>query len=145
MKSNLVIVLLVVLVLVSGCAGLQIKEDDIAAELVVKAATAEYLREHPYHADNIASITNTALSAIDSKRIITVDSLDTFVRAKANLDSLAPETQMIVDLLIKRVKASILASLEKNGISEPSKSMIQAKIVVGWVNETARVYAANPN
>jgi len=145
-KNTLIVYSLVALIILAaavlpGCAGLRVKEDDIATELVVKAATAEYLRQNPGHARAIADITGVATIGISSDKIVSLDSLDQFVRAKANLDSLAPETQLMVDMLIHRVKVALVMRLAQQGVTEPKESMVQARIILEWITTTARVYA----
>lgn len=142
--KRMMMLLIGVTVLMTGCAKLNITEDDVTSEIIVKAATAEHLRKYPSHADNFADVTRDAMSAIDAKKLITIDELDAFVRAKANLDSRPIETQLMLDGLIKVIKKRLLDRISALGIREPSKAMVQARVILTWVNETATIYAKQP-
>jgi hypothetical protein len=119
----------------SGCKTND--QDELALQLVVKAATARLLYEHPEWKDQTISITKNAIAVIDNDPNATIQIITTFVISKINENKLLPEEQALVSVFVDMVSSSIQEYLNSKGIVDNAQQMQIVRKVLVWINETA--------
>ncbi len=128
--------LLSLTLMLGGCAGLSTGNKSID-ELVVRAATARVLHDHPTWIAETVRITDNALERIDGKQIISLDRLEQEVIADIDWESLLPEEQAIVQTLLTAVRQGLEDHLAASGVTDPAAHLVPVRQVVVWINSTA--------
>ncbi len=134
---------LVALPLLSGCsmAG-RIANDDIAAQLVVRAAAGRVLDQRPDWTEATYRITGELIELVRSEPHVSLAGLEEAVIDRVNWNELTPEDQAILQVLISAARTDLEVALEKRGVSEPGETKIAMQRVLGWINQSAEIRRA---
>lgn len=134
------ILALLVVVLATGCATFNkvVMNDELMSQLSVEASTARVLHEHPDWKNGTIAITERATKAIDSKIVVSLEDLESFIRNQVSWYYMIPEEQALVSTLITQVRKDLESSFLARGVSNPSSKMVEVRKVIQWINETAR-------
>ena len=88
------------------------------SQLVVAAATAQVLHDHPGWKDQAMTITEAAISAIDNKEVVQIGEVEDFILGRISYSSLLPEERALVSVIISRLKQNFEDSLVSQNILE---------------------------
>ena len=123
--------------LLSGCAAWQSSVDDPMTELVVRATTARVLAEHPGWTSSTVTITGNALMMIDGDPLTSLEALQESIIAQIDWNSLMPEEQALLQILISRVRVRLEERLGESGVGNPGQYLLPVKQILLWINQTA--------
>ena len=135
MKS---IVILLAVLMLSGCAGMQFDKQSPMLELVVRAAAGRVLEESPGWVKPAYTITRDAIFALDTGKITQLAMLESYV-INAIAEQLTPEEQALAFVLVGSVKQAIISDLGARGIEDAEQTKIRVVSVLSWINQTAHI------
>jgi hypothetical protein len=122
-----------------GCTLKQVKENEFALELVVRAATSRVLTEKAEWIKPCYDITKEAILRIENNELITVADLEEHIRAEINWDNLTIDEQILMDTLIAMIRDSVNDYL-KDQDTLPEDVKVYLVTVLSWINKTADGY-----
>ncbi len=134
---------LIAMPLLSGCSmTTRIANDDIAAQLVVRAAAGRVLDQRPDWVEDTYRITGELIALVRTEPQVSLADLEQAVIARVNWSELNPEEQALLQVLINAARTDLEKALAKRGVSEPGQTKIAMQRVLGWINQTAEIRRA---
>jgi len=137
--KKIIFVALITAFLVSGCSWFNrlVNEHEFTMQLAVEEAAARVLHAHPGWKSETVNISRMAIIVIDAKDVSDLGSVEEFIKSKIKWQSMLPEEQALVSVLITEVRKNIEDSLRAKGIINPGKQLIEVRKVMEWINAAA--------
>ena len=142
LASGVLIIITLILVLFSGCASFKrlVNENEFTMQLATEAATARVLHDRPLWVWQTITITNNAMAMIDAKQFVELGDVETYVKSRMHWDTMMPEEQALVSVLISQVRRNIedtLRARAKN-ITDTGTQLVEVRKVLEWINAVAK-------
>ena len=135
-NSLIVAALILIFVSVAGCAI--IGSGPERGQLAMQYATAKAINGDPERAERVIDWIKSIEGA---NRPVSLDGIETALRARVRWDRLSPEDAELINYLIRNTREALQDQFGA-GVLDPS-DMIELKRVLGWIHETAnRTYTA---
>lgn len=135
-----IISLVLISVFMFGCSLTKFEQNAPVLELVVRAASARLLSDKPEWVEHTYNISSEAIKHINSREIVDLGELDSYVMSSIPWDKMLPEEKVALTMVLNRVKESIAAQLETEGVKEPEEVKVLVVNILTWVNQTAMMY-----
>ena len=125
----------------SGCATFNkiVTNDALIMQLAVQDATAHVITKHPEWKQQITNISQSGMDAIDSKTVITLSAVESYVNGKINTASMTPEDQALVSVLLTTVEGNLSDSFNAHGVTNPASQLVEVRQVLEWINNQAKL------
>lgn len=138
--KKFVLIILAFAVLVTGCATFNnmVKNDALISQLAVESATARVINDHPLWKDKAIEIVDAAINAIDSRSVVELGILESYVRSRVSWSRLLPEEQALVSALISQTRKNLEDSFLARGIDDPGLELVEVRQVLVWIRDTAK-------
>lgn len=139
MKS--IITVLAMVFMFSSCATFNklVTNDALIMQLAVQDATAHVIAKHPEWKQQIANISQSGMDAIDSKTVITLSAVESYVKGKINTAAMTPEDQALVSVLLTTVEGNLSDSFNAHGVTDPASQLVEVRQVLEWINNQAKL------
>lgn len=141
--KTLCLILLIIGLVIAGCSTLNVQDNPILSEAIIKAGTARMLTEKPSWIDDTLRISAVALAAVEADKLISLEELEKYARAQIPWDKITPEEIVLIDMLISSIRTEIDRSVKGGEIS--GASAVQTSQILRWIHETAQIYANSVN
>lgn len=128
--------------MLSGCSTIKVVDKQpVLSELAVRVAVGRVLSEHPSWATPTQTITANAIRVVNESDDVALPELQQYVQAQIPWGSLNPEETALIQALIPAIVKEIESSLPAPTTSTPPEIRVRVATVLGWINQTAEVYA----
>lgn len=135
-----IISLVLISVFMFGCSLTKFEQNAPVLELVVRAASARLLSDKPEWVEHTYNISSEAIKRINSKEVVDLGELDSYVMSAIPWDKMLPEERVVLTMVLDRVKDAIVSQLETDGVKAPEDVKVLVVNILTWVNQTSMMY-----
>lgn len=129
--------------LLSGCSAVrQLANDDVAAQVVVRAAATRVLKQHPNWTADTYRITGELIDLVNTAPRIDLGELEQEVISRIDWDALPPGEQIMLQALLSAARQDLESALEKAGVKDTGQVQVQMVRILGWINYAAVIRSA---
>ena len=138
---SLFVAFTICILVLASCATFNkvVTNEALVSELATRAAISRVLYEHPDWQAKVIDMTNLAIGAIDSKTLVSVNAVVTYVEGQINWAGLLPEEQVLVKTVIGRIQTNLADNFAATGVEKPEQQLVAVRQVLVWANDQAKL------
>lgn len=119
-----------------GCTTLPEGDKALIVHYAIAKAVGEVVKKDPARAERIVAIAGAVRQLAGNEQVSSVAMLDAFIRSKIDWSKLDAADQVMVNLLLERIKQRLEAKIGADPITG-AKLLVVAEIA-GWIEDAAR-------